>query len=168
MWVSLAEADTADSARVSTEYKELKSFSEKKNQMVGPKKQQSKNKHHMLHKAMKKNKTKKMTDAVTNIITWFMDELTTLGMRRQRKGWKKTLNQSDSGRKKRGCSKLRSFQLNPLCICGAYLIHPWTLNNQVRLSGALETQTSGEWISVDMCQAWDREDSLDTSVVNIL
>ncbi|XP_025051412.1 uncharacterized protein LOC112548867 [Alligator sinensis] len=44
--------------------------------MDGPKKRHSKKTHNVICKATKKNKTKEMTDAVTNVTTWFMDEVT--------------------------------------------------------------------------------------------
>ncbi|XP_059577430.1 fibrous sheath-interacting protein 2-like isoform X2 [Alligator mississippiensis] len=44
--------------------------------MDGQRNRQSKRTRHMLHKAMKKNKTKYITDEVTNIMTWFVSEVT--------------------------------------------------------------------------------------------
>ncbi|XP_019378432.1 PREDICTED: uncharacterized protein LOC109301648 [Gavialis gangeticus] len=44
--------------------------------MDGQRKQQSKKKQHMLHKAMKKNKTKEINDENTNIMMWFVAEVT--------------------------------------------------------------------------------------------
>ncbi|KYO33665.1 hypothetical protein Y1Q_0008806 [Alligator mississippiensis] len=65
--VSLAEADT-DLARGYTNYEKLKSFLEEK-PMDEQRKQQSKKKEHMRHKATKKNMTNEITDEITNIMT---------------------------------------------------------------------------------------------------
>ncbi|XP_019389505.1 PREDICTED: fibrous sheath-interacting protein 2-like [Crocodylus porosus] len=69
---------SGDFARFYTEYKKLTSFLDDKHRMDGQRKRQSKKKQLMLCKAMKKNKTKEMTDEITNIMTWFVSEVTNI------------------------------------------------------------------------------------------
>ncbi|KYO33501.1 hypothetical protein Y1Q_0008689 [Alligator mississippiensis] len=77
--------------------------------MDGQRKRQNKKKQHVLHKAMQKNKTKEMTDEVTNIMMWFVAEKILNALSRvnsllsscltlHRKFWKVTPEYAEGGR----------------------------------------------------------------------